>query len=508
MDVRHKFLESLDKWGDEETILDEGRRYSASQLARVTVWMRNRLRAEDDSETGNVAILLPTCAAFIPAFYGSIFAGKIPVPINPTVPAAELAWMLDHIGARIVLTAAPLRPVVEALPASGAQGVRAMYLDEELGQLGFGAKLAMALQCRPSKLKAALREPPNETACMLFSSGTTGKPKAVMLSHAALIANHEAIRLRYDFGPRDTVLCALPLFHSFGLCVFHLAFWSGARIAMHRKFQPRAVLRDIQNEGVTIMLVVPQIYQMLLRNADMAKTDWSRMRLCLSGGGPAAAALREDFERATGKRYHQGYGLTEYSPVVALETPDRAREGSVGPLLPGVEACILDSSGKTLPLGQDGEICVRGPSAMSGYYKQPEATRAMIDAEGWIHTGDCGHLDSDGFLYVSGRAKDIIIVAGENVHPLEIEEALLAHPDVAEAAVIGVPDATHGEAPYAYVVSAPDSALDEKILKAHLRDRLAPYKIPKGFSIVGELPKNALGKILKTNLKALWEQSV
>ncbi|MCX7013438.1 MAG: AMP-binding protein, partial [Candidatus Sumerlaeota bacterium] len=452
MDLRHVFLHALEGWGEREVLIEGDRGIALRETAVGVVAMSDLLRAADRGETGHVGLFLPNSHAFVVSFYGALFAGKIPAPINPMTPAAELAYMIRVAGVKTLLTISPLRKNIEKLAAEGLGDVQAFYLDEMIGSLDAQAKAAMAQRCHPGRLKEMLAEAVPDVACLLFSSGTTGKPKAVMLTHSNLIENHRAVAKCFDFGPGDTVSGLLPMFHSFGLCVFYLAFITGARFVLAPRFTPTEFLKSMEKHEINLLLLVPQIYQVLAHTDGVRETGWSRIRLCLAGGAPIPPALREQWKAATGLTLYMGYGLTENSPVVSICVPDRQREGSAGRPLPGIEAKILDEKGRPLSANEEGEICVRGHSVMKGYYGNPAATREMIDPEGWMHTGDSGYLDADGYLYVCGRKKDIIIVAGENVHPVEIEDALTTHPDVAEAAVMGVADDVRGEAPKAFVV--------------------------------------------------------
>jgi len=502
MDLREAFVESAHRWGDRETILEGDRGFKLSELAAGVAAMSDLLRSADRSQTGHVGLLLPNTHASVPAFFGAIFAGKVPVPMNPQAPPAELGSMISATGIQTVLTLSPLRRSVEALAREGLAGLTAFYLDEMGAGLDDRAKSAPAGLGPLRRLEAMLGQKIPDVACMLFSSGTTGQPKAVMLTHRNLMSNFLSVRQVFDYGPQDTVYGLLPLFHSFGLFVFNLALFGGPRFVMASRFVPLEALRAIEKYRITIFLLVPQIYQALTRTDTARSLDWSSVRICLAGGAATPKALREAWKELTGRTLYQGYGLTENSPVVSLCVPESQREGSVGKPMPGVEVKIVDEDEQSLEPGRQGEVWVRGPSVMKGYYNNPQATRETVDPAGWLHTGDYGLLDEDNFLFISGRKKDIIIVAGENVHPSEIEEALLSHPDVGEACVVGVPDEAHGEVPKGFVVLKPERRLDSQALRVYLRDRLAPYKIPREIVALEQLPKNTMGKVLKRQLPA------
>lgn len=504
MDLRHYFLQGLQQWGAKPTILEGGEGFSLNQLAAQTAALTDLLRT-DESSSKAIPILMPNTRAFIPAFYGAIFAGRTPVPMNPLLPAKELAQLIQVVDGRMLLTVSPLKPLTEKLRAE-APDVRIVYLDELAAEMVKSDPQAFARQADPRRLEAMLEEPVPDVAVMLFSSGTTGRPKAVMLTHENLIENNRAIRQTFDFGEGDTLYGLLPFFHSYGLCALHLSLWGGPRFVMAPRFQPAEILRSVVEHRITVLLLVPEMYKVLTRNDAVRTTDWSSVRLFMTGGGPSPASLCDAWEKIAGLTLHGGYGLTEYSPVVSIAIPGMYRENSVGKALPGVKIHIVSPSGEDLPVGQEGEIWVTGPSVMKGYYGETEATAQMLDAEGWLHTGDVGYLDEDGFLFVSGRLKDIIIVAGENVLPLEVEDAIATHPAVMESAVVGAPDETRGEVPVAFVVLRPDAKADASELRTHLREHLASHKIPREIHFTEQLPKTALGKVLRRELQKQLQQ--
>ncbi len=496
MDMRQLFVQCIERCGDRPIILEGSAGYTMQQIGGEVAAMSDLLR-RDASPSGAIAILMPNTRAFIPAFYGAIFAGKIPVPLNPMLAPKELAQMMDVIEGSTLLTISPMRHLVEKILAE-KPALQTVYLDQ-IGQQADPEMVAKLAD--PRRLAGMLEQPIGDVSCMLFSSGTMGRPKAVMLTHQNLIENNKAIQECWTFDENDTLFGLLPFFHSYGLAVLHLALWGGGRFLMMPRFMPGDTLRAIREHQVTILMLVPEMFKVLTHADGVKDIDWKTVRLCLTGGGPAPASLRQAWKEVTGEMLYEGYGLTEYSPVVSIGIPGAYRENSVGKPLPGVAIRIVGPNGANQPANEPGEILVKGPSVMKGYYKQPEATAEMIDAEGWLHTGDVGYVDADGFLFVSGRAKEIIIVAGENVLPQEVEEALLSHPAVAEAAVVGVNDPMRGELPFAFVVPKPGEQLDATMLRAHLRERLVSYKIPKDFAFLEQLPRTPIGKILRKQLQ-------
>jgi long-chain acyl-CoA synthetase len=501
MDTRHMFVQSLQRLGDQRLFIEGERYVTLEELAVSVVALSDLLRVADTSETGNVAILLPNTTAFVAAFYGATFAGKTPVPTNPLIPPQEMIGLFRDIGVKTILTASPVRPLIEGLEKCGLEGAQVFYLDEMRDAMDEEARAAMAERCHPSRLEKMLEEEPNELACMLFSSGTTGRPKAVMLTHENLISNNQAILECFSVCIKDGIYGALPFFHSYGLCCLHLALWGGCRFFMAPRFSPGSALRAVREHRLNVLMLVPEMWRLLLKSDALVTIDWASVRLALGGGAPVSIQLRDEWEKATEEPLYAGYGLTEFSPVIAIGVPGRHCRGSVGKPLAGVEVRIVDEQGQEIEVGREGEIWARGPSCMKGYYGNTEATAGMLDSEGWLHTGDHGKVDAVGYLFVGGRKKDIIIVAGENVLPEEVEEALTRHPAVAEAAVIGVPDPTRGEVPKGFAVLASKGAADASELRMYLHDNLAPFKIPKEIVLVDELPKNAMGKVLKIRLR-------
>jgi long-chain acyl-CoA synthetase len=349
----------------------------------------------------------------------------------------------------------------------------------------------------------------DDPAVLLFTSGTAGSPKAAVLTHGSLTANltqvqrHPGLALRLD----DVGLGLLPFFHVFGLNVaLGLPLAAGASVAIVERFDPAGSLARVRDAGVTVIAGVPAVYSAWLDLPDeLAPRDtFAKVRLAVSGAAAlpleVAAAMQERF----GVDVREGYGLTEASPIVttaAVGGP--ARPGSIGPPLPGVEVRLLDSDGTDVLSGDPGEIWVRGPNVFAGYWQDPETTARVIDADGWLHTGDLAIVDNDGWLRLVDRAKDLIIVSGFNVYPAEVEEALVEHADVVDAAVVGVPDPKSGEAVVAFVVPRDGATPTRTELIAHLRRRLARYKLPSRIELVTELPHNYAGKVPRRALRTL-----
>jgi long-chain acyl-CoA synthetase len=341
---------------------------------------------------------------------------------------------------------------------------------------------------------------PDDAAVILYTSGTTGKPKGVVLAHSNLRAMAENAHAAWDFGDDQVGLGTLPLSHVYGLSTTLAGTFRRSRGVLLRWFDPAQVLQLIEEHRVTITALVPAMMVALLDHPDLPRRDMSSLRWVISGAAPLPLDLLRRFEDAFDCTVLQGYGLSESTAQCAVNTPEHNRPGSVGRPLPGVDVRIAGRDGAKLPPGEDGEILIRGANVMHGYYGMPDETaRTVVD--GWLHTGDVGHLDADGYLYVLDRSKDLIIRGGFNIIPRDVEEVLNAHPAVAQAAVIGLPDERLGEVVHADVVLAGGMQASEAELIAHCREKLASYKCPQSVHIVTALPMNSSFKVLKRQLR-------
>lgn len=338
---------------------------------------------------------------------------------------------------------------------------------------------------------------------IMYTSGTTAKPKGVMLDESMFHTNTTGIQAHLQFSPKDRAIMALPLFHSFGNIISLVFLRSGGTVILLPQFHPKTILTTIAELQATVLPLVPTIYSFLVQLAEQGSYDTSSLNYCLSGGAALPHALLKKVESVLGTTILEGYGLTEASPVVAVNTMvDGSVPGSVGPPLPNVTVKIVDDGGNPVTGGNVGEICVQGETVMRGYWKLAQETRDMVTADGWLKTGDLGHVDEEGRLYISaGRKKDLIIRAGENVSPLAIENVLINHPAVLEATAIGVPHDRLGEQVVACVALKKAGALQENDLKEYCRGKLPAFMLPDHFRFYETLPKNPVGKILKTQLR-------
>ena len=462
--------------------------------------------ASAGTEVGErVGLICPNGPDFVTAYLGILKAGATVVPLNLLLNPREMAFILADSGARGLIHHAAFDDA--ALQAG--QGLefrfRACIGDSASPEV---ARFADLWETQDGPVPRPVLDPTDAVAAILYTSGTTGRPKGAMLTHANLTANVASIVAAVGITQEDRLLVVLPMFHAFAATVGMLnSLLTGCGIVSVPRFEPRLVTQAIADHEATLFLGVPSMYGVLLRLDDAAVAQWRSVRLCVSGGAAMPLAVMSAFESRFGIPILEGDGPTECGPVTCVNPPAGPRKpGSVGPPVPGVEMRILDDQGQELPDGTPGEVCVRGPSVMKGYFNLPEATRESFFGE-WFRTGDLGTRDTDGYFYLVDRIKDLIIVNGMNVYPRAIEEVLYQHEIVVEAAVVGDPDARHGEVPVAHVVLKPDVDPDRALeqLRECCRQRLGRHEIPRRFEFHAVLPKNAAGKILKRELRRTGE---
>jgi len=463
-----------------------------ADLERAVSQLASFIRACGVRPGDRVAVMLPNVPAFPVIFYGALAAGAVVVPMNPLLKGREVAHYLGDSGARLIFAAQS----AAGEAAKGAAEVGAQVV--EVTDPG-----AAALTGGQQPLADWASRADDDDAVILYTSGTTGRPKGAELTHGGLGKNAEVtVRTLLLAGPDDVVMGCLPLFHSFGLtCGLNSAVMAGACLTMLPRFDPGAVLRIIERDRVTIFEGVPTMYSALLHHPGCSEADVSCLRTCVSGGAALPVELLRGFEAAFGCMILEGYGLSETSPVASFNHPDAERKpGSIGTPIAGVEMRVVDADGRELAVGEVGEIVIRGHNVMKGYWGQPEATAAAIP-DGWFRTGDMGRTDDDGYFYIVDRKKDLIIRGGFNVYPREVEEALYEHPCVAEVAVIGIPHDSLGEEVGAAVTLKPGAEVTPDELRAFAKERVAAYKYPRHVWLVAELPKGPTGKILRREVQ-------
>ena len=446
-----------------------------------------------------VALQLPNIPQFLVAYFGILKAGGVAVPLNVLLKAPEVAFYLGDSGAKILITwEGVLGDAAKGAAAAGVSEIYAVgHAENAPGAHPFGQLLAVADGPRlaPRML--------TDTAVIVYTSGTTGRPKGAELTHIQLYMNADIPGRLVGVQPDDVVITALPFFHVFGLSsILDLCVRFGCTMSLIPRFDPATLLTAIQREHATVFDGVPTMFIALLQYPGLDSYDVSSLRLAVSGGASIPAPVLDAFENRFGVVILEGYGLTETaSTMTQNKSITERRAYSVGKPIWGTQTQVWDDDGNTLPPGKDhvGEVVTRGLHVMKGYLHDPQAT-AEAFAGGWFHTGDLGYFDEDGFLFIVGRSKELIIRGGYNVYPAEIEDVLHAHPAIAEAAVIGILDDRLGEEVMAVVTLRPGASLTAPELIAYCKERIAAYKYPRVIEFRDELPKNAMGKIMKDEL--------
>ena len=439
-----------------------------------------------------VGVMLPNVPEFPVAYYGVLRAGAIVVPMNVLLKRREIAFYLSDSGAKLLLAWHGFAEEARA----GAEEAGTELIEVE--PAGFAALLAGQ---EPTPGLAETEE--SETAVILYTSGTTGKPKGAELTHANLHKNADVSRrTTCEIEAGDVVLGALPLFHSFGQTVsMNASLAAGATLTLVPKFDPGEALATMQRDRVTHFYGVPTMYGALLHHPERESYDTSALRTCITGGASMPVEVLRGFEQAFGAIVLEGYGLSETSPVACSNHPDKERRaGSIGTPLEGVEMKVVDENDEEVPQGEVGEIVIRGHNIMKGYWQRPEATAEAM-CNDWFHSGDMAKVDEDGYFYIVDRKKDLIIRGGYNVFPREVEEVLYEHPKIREAAVVGLPHPELGEEVGAAVVRMENEELLAEEVSAYVKDNLAAYKYPRVVWFLDELPKGPTGKILKREIE-------
>jgi acyl-CoA synthetase (AMP-forming)/AMP-acid ligase II len=439
------------------------------------------------------AIYCPNLPEYAVAFYAVLLAGGTATTINPLYTVEELAAQLNDAGASYLLTIPPF--LDKAIAAAGRSGVREVFvLGEAAGATPFAALLRAGHQ--PPEVTI---DPQRDLAVLPYSSGTTGLPKGVMLTHHNLVANLCQLQPVLDVRQDDVGIAVLPLFHIYGLTVLMAAaLWQGGTLVTMPRFDLEQFLTILQDHRVTAAAVVPPIMLALAKHPLVDRFDLSALRFLGSGAAPLDAELEEACAKRLGCLTAQGYGLTETSPVLTTQPAEEAsiRHGSAGQLVPNTEAKVVDpATGEALGRNQDGELCFRGPQVTRGYLHRPAETAQLLDAEGWLHSGDIGHVDDDGYFYVVDRVKELIKYKGLQIAPAELEAVLVSHPAIADAAVVRISDEEAGEVPKAFVVATAE--LSAREVMDYVAERVAPHKRVRHVEFIDQIPRSLSGKILR-----------
>lgn len=461
-----------------------------------------------------VGALLLNSVAFMELTFATAKLGAIIVPINFRLQGPEVGYILDDAGCDVFVYHRPLAGLARGgLMASGGRVRRRVVVDAPPAWPEEGEALLDDETAFEDVVAAASAEPvamdvdPRDVHGIMYTSGTTGRPKGAMLTHANAIANaqHAMLQARQP-RPSDVTVTAAPMFHIGGLGVHSLPFvYVGAKNVIVPSFEPARFVALMAEHGATIQFLVPAMWAAITRLADFDAYDLSALDTCISGGAPTPLPVIEFFNDR-GISFQEGFGMTETAPSVSILDPDHIREklGSIGQAIMGVECRFVDDDDREVPTGEVGELVMRGPNIFAGYWMLPAATADAFRG-GWFHSGDLGRVDHEGYMTLVDRKKDMVITGGENVYPVEVEQVLVRHPAVREVAIFGLPDERWGETVVAAV--ALDDAADPDEIIAYARERLAHFKCPTRVEIVDELPRNATGKVLKTDLRATYGDS-
>ncbi|ADI25756.1 long-chain fatty acid--CoA ligase [Geobacillus sp. C56-T3] len=499
MDLRTVWTKNIERFGPYPALIFEGNEYTnvdcdarSSQLAHALI--------ELGVKPGDrVVVTMPNSPEVVVAFSGVLKAGAVVVPVLPLLQTQELHYIFKDCEPKVVLTAemlwAKAKEAANGLPAPPMM----FTIDDPHSPRSLRTRMEQAPASMPL---AAVTE--NAPAALLYTSGTTGHPKGVVLTHRNLYANAEAAaemakRLPTEY---DRVgLGVLPISHAFGFTMMNVALLLGDKIVLLPYFEPKKVLETIERHRVTHTAMVPAMFHALCHYSDADRYDTSSLAACVSGSASLPPSLAWQFQRKFNCLILEGYGLSEAAPIVTATDPTKTiKPGSVGLPLPGVQVAVVDEHGNRLPPNEVGELIVSGPNVFQGYYGKDEETRQAL-RDGWLYTGDMARIDEDGYVFIVDRKKDVIIRGGFNIYPRDIEELLMSHPDVLEAGVVGVPSPKMGEEVAAYVVVRRGAQVTEEELIEFCQKRVAKYKSPRFLKKVGYLPKNIIGKIDKNKLR-------
>ncbi|MCC6619285.1 MAG: long-chain fatty acid--CoA ligase [Chloroflexi bacterium] len=519
---------------NETALIFFGAKTSYAELDRSVDRFAHQLRAMGVAKGDRVSLHLPTSPAFVISFMGAMRAGAIVVPMNPLYVEREVGELLTQTSPKVTVSMDLLLPRLERVRSEGHGTPGRYVLTGIQDSLPIPIRWLYPLKAKregrwnpvahtettPNLFRLLHEAPasrfesaaaPDDPALLQPTGGTTGLPKCATLTHRNLVANATQVAAWFPrVGGDDEqvrILCPLPLFHIYGLTVdMNFAMLVSGALILVPRFDPEMVLKAIPKYRPQLFPGAPIMYQTLAHHPEVSRYDLSSIDACISGAAPLPPDVQRDFEQVTGGRVVEGYGLTEASPVTHCNpVHGERRNGTIGLPFPSTDARVVDpETGAAMPVGEVGELVVRGPQVMSGYWEQPDETAVTI-RDGWLHTGDMAQMSDDGFFTIVDRAKDLVIVGGLNVYPREVEEVLMSHPAVRDAAVIGVPEERHGELPYAFVVLAPGAVATADELIAHCRANLARYKVPSGVEFRDELPKTMIGKVLRKDLRAEME---
>ena len=502
MNIFDALEDSKNRCPEKDAIWYGGVATTYAQLYHQVCCLSSALEQQKLHKGERVALFLPNGPHFLISYFATVRLGAIAVSLNVMLKRDEVKFILNDCGTTILITCDRLLdqlPHVDETPA--LKKILCVDESQHTGVIGIDKLLA---RVRGTHTAANLAH--DEGAAILYTSGTTGKPKGALLSHGNLLSNVAATVFHTGMSSNDRLICFLPLFHCFGQnFIMNASIACGATLVLHERFQLDTILESVKTDQISMFFGVPAVYLRLLSLADIEE-HFRSVRYCFSAAAPMPIPVARQWRQRLGRPIYEGYGLTETSPFASYNHDVDYREGSVGTPIENVEMKIVDPKGLELPVGEQGEIAIKGPNIMLGYFRRPEET-AQVMRDGWFLSGDIGKRDRDGHFYLVDRAKDMINVSGFKVWPREVEELLLLHPSVSEAGVIGVADPISGEAVKAFVVLKQGESISEHHLIDYARNRIAVYKAPRFVEFIDALPRNPAGKVLKRELRARGNMS-
>ncbi len=492
MNITHHIERASKLFPGKTALIFEDRSFTYQQLNLMVNRMANGLKELGVKKGDRVALFLPNIPEFIISYLGTLKLGAIAVSLNVMLKSSEVRFILNDCTAKVLITTEELS---QQLPETDVPELKHILIAE--GKASKQSSLDYLI-AKAASTFSAMEMDFNDPAAIVYTSGTTGFPKGATLSHRNIISNMLAQNRCCAMKPEDRLLLFLPLFHCFGQnAILNAGLSVGATIVLQRRFKPEQVLNAIATEKITMFFGVPTVFIRLLNlNAPIL----NNVRYFFSAAAPMPMEIAQRWQQKYGILIHEGYGLTETSPCACYNHNSNYKFGSIGTPIGNVEIQIVDVEGKELPPGEIGEIAIKGPNVMLGYWNRPLET-AKVLKNGWFHTGDIGSMDKDGYFYIVDRVKDMINVSGFKVYPAEVENVLYQHPRVAEAAVYGVPDPLKGETVNANIVLKFGCTITEAEIAAFCAERIATYKVPKCFKFVDAIPKNPTGKVLKRILR-------
>ncbi len=504
MNIAQLTLDGIQEFGEYESWNFHGEWHTNEQIKDGGCQLATVLAERGVKAGDRVVVMMMSCMEVPKAFHAIARLGAVAVPIMPQLIPREVRYIVENSGAETVLTTPMLTPNVAAA-VDGIEGFRQVLV--------FGDSDAAGVENITDKVASAdgytgMHEvDEDDVAVIIYTSGTTGHPKGVMLTHGNLVTNIKATASILNGAPLERSLMVLPMSHVYGMMLMNISVVLGGQTILLSVFDPEKVLQAIDEFKIERCSLVPAMLVALIHHPSREKYDLSSLKYVTAGSAPMTEEVRGRFSELYDCRVTDGYGQSEATCVVSGYSLDMDPvPGSAGRAIPGVEVCVQDDDNQKLPPGATGEICVRGPNVMKGYWSNPEATAATV-IDGWLHSGDIGHIDENGFVYITDRKKDMIIKGGENISPREIEEAIVRMPEVAEVSVYGVPDEKFQEEIAASVVRMPGTDVTQDQIREAAASYVTKFKVPKYVTFTDALPRNSNGKILKRTLRDQWQEA-